>query len=247
MKFDILTIFPHILESYVNESILKRALDKGLIEIAFPDIRAFTDDKHKTVDDTPYGGGPGMILKVEPIFKCLVEVLGKEEVERRVREVKGPPITAGRQKVKVISLSPQGFQFTQKRAEEFSQVHHLVLICGRYEGIDARIKNFIDGEISIGPYVLSGGELPAMVVVEAVTRLLPGVLGSPDSLIVESHAVSDDKKGRATHMVEYPQYTRPEMFEPFAGVAWGVPEVLLSGDHQKVEEWRREMMKRGHL
>ena len=224
MHFDILTIFPNILDSYVNESIIKRARDRGFVTIAFHNIRDYTDDKHCSVDDTPYGGGPGMILKIEPVYKCLVDVIGD-------------PYLGDRARLKIILLSPQGSQLTQEKAEEFVKYERIILICGRYEGVDARVKNFIDEVISIGPYVLSGGELPAMVVVEAVTRLVPGVLGSADSLTVESYA-----SGVSRHTIEYPQYTRPETFEPLPGVSWRVPEVLLSGDHKKIEEWRRGKM-----
>ncbi|MBI4359583.1 MAG: hypothetical protein HY564_00625, partial [Candidatus Jacksonbacteria bacterium] len=147
--------------------------------------------------------------------------------------------------MKIILLSPCGRQFNQSIAEEFLGFDQLVLICGRYEGVDARVQNFIDEEISIGPYVLSGGELPAMVVVEAVTRLVPGVLGSADSLLVESHGTNKKDDGSASvsrHVVEYPQFTRPETFEPIPGVSWRVPEVLLSGDHKQIDEWRRKEM-----
>ena len=228
MHFDILTIFPNILDSYVNESIIKRARDRDFVTIAFHNIRDYTNDKHCSVDDTPYGGGPGMILKIEPVYKCLVDVIGD-------------PYLGDRARLKLILLSPQGSQLTQEKVEEFVKYERIILICGRYEGVDARVKNFIDEEISIGPYVLSGGELPAMVVVEAVTRLVPGVLGSADSLLVESHGTNKNDDGSASvsrHVVEYPQYTRPETFEPIPGVSWRVPEVLLSGDHKKIEEWR---------
>src|SRR3989338_6145625 len=224
MHFDILTIFPNILDSYIDESIIKRARDRGFVTIAFHNIRDYTNDKHCSVDDTPYGGGPGMILKIEPVYKCLVDVIGD-------------PYLGDRARLKIILLSPQGSQLTQEKAEEFVKYERIILICGRYEGVDARVKNFIDEEISIGQYVLSGGELPAMVVVEAVTRLVPGVLGSADSLTVESYA-----SGVSRQKIEYPQYTRPEVFEPLPGVSLRVPEVLLSGDHKKIEEWRRGAM-----
>jgi tRNA (guanine37-N1)-methyltransferase len=146
------------------------------------------------------------------------------------------------QNLKVILLSPQGIQLTQEKTEELARYERIVLICGRYEGVDARVLNLIDEEISIGPYVLSGGELPAMVVVEAVTRLLPGVLGSADSLCVETYGANGSGLGK--HAIEYPQYTRPEVFEPIPGVEWKVPEILLSGDHKKIEEWRKERMGR---
>ena len=238
MKFDILTIFPHILDSYVNESIIGRARTRALVEVNFRDIREYTFDKHRTVDDSPYGGGPGMILKIEPIFKCLVDLMGSEEIEDRVRKHESRSSNQGS---RIMLLSPQGELLTQKKAQEFTHHKHLILICGRYEGIHARIKNFIDEEISIGQYVLSGGELPAMIVVEAVTRLLPGVLGSADSLIVESYTTGSNEVGlHSGHVVEYPQYTRPEVLEPISGVTWRVPEVLLSGDHKEILKWRKE-------
>src|SRR3989339_1148225 len=231
MHFDILTIFPNILDSYINESIIKRARDRDFVTIAFHNIRDYTNDKHCSVDDTPYGGGPGMILKIEPVYKCLVDVIGD-------------PYLGDRARLKLILLSPQGSQLTQEKVEEFVKYERIILICGRYEGVDARVKNFIDEEISIGPYVLSGGELPAMVVVEAIARLLPGVLGSPESLHEESFNPGEGQTDASSRqIIEYPQYTRPEKFEAAPGISWQVPEVLLSGDHKKIEEWRRSQMK----
>jgi len=256
MKFDIVTIFPHILDSYVNESILKRARGKGLVDVKFWDLREHANDKHQTVDDTPYGGGPGMILKVEPIFQCLQEVLGKNVVARRVDRHETWNMKHGTKskKTEVIMLSPKGRQFDQKKAEELAKLNQLILICGRYEGVDARVEKLVDEQLSIGPYVLSGGELPAIVVVEAVTRLLPGVLGSADSLCVESfgadvdagRGVKDSQSGvnsRQKHFIEYPQYTRPEIFAPAPAVKWRVPKVLLSGNHKKIREWHQKHIK----
>lgn len=237
MRFDIVTIFPHILDSYVNESILKRARERGFIDIVFHNIRDYATDKHKTTDDTPYGGGPGMIMKIEPIYTCLFDIVKGGVMEERIRRIQSDS-----SKLKIILMSPQGNQLTQQKVEELVHYDHIVLICGRYEGVDARVLNFIDEEISIGSYVLSGGELPAMVIVEAVSRLVPGVLGSADSLTIESYAAlktKNDPHGVGRHAVEYPQYTRPEVFHPIPGVSWRVPEVLLSGDHKKIEEWRR--------
>jgi len=239
MQFDILTIFPQILDSYINESILRRAQEKGAVKINFHDIRKFTEDRHKQVDDTPYGGGPGMIFKVQPIYECLQDVLGKAVVAKRA----GRHVTHNmKHKTKIIMMSPRGKQFDQKEAEELSKLDQLILITGRYEGVDARVERFVDEQLSIGPYVLSGGELPAMVVVEAVARLLPGVLGSADSLSVESFG--NQKSGIIRHLVEYPQYTRPEIFKPAKGIKWRVPEVLLSGDHKRIEEWRKKQMQK---
>ena len=213
IQFDIITIFPHILDSYLDESIIKRAQKSGLVKIRMHDLRKATSDRHRTVDDKPYGGGPGMIYKIEPLYKTL----------KKIRKKK---------KSKVVLLSPQGTQFSHKKAQEYKDLSQVILIAGRYEGFDERIKRYIDQEVSIGPYVLSGGELAAMVVVEAVTRLIPFVLGDTES--VQSDTFSYDKD-----YVEYPQYTRPEKFQ-----GQEVPKVLLSGDHQKIEEWRKKQARR---
>lgn len=207
MRFDIISIFPPLFDSFKNESLLKKAQDKKLISVAVHDPRMFTSDTHKTVDDKPYGGGPGMLLKIEPLVACL------ESIKRSKRS-------------RVILLSPAGKQFDQKRAAAFEKKYdQLVLICGRYEGVDARIKKFIDEELSVGPYVINGGEVAAMIVVEAVSRLIPGVIGNAASLAEESHGTEG--------LYEYPQYTRPEAFR---GVK--VPKVLLSGDHRAITAWR---------
>ncbi|MEK7619054.1 MAG: tRNA (guanosine(37)-N1)-methyltransferase TrmD [Patescibacteria group bacterium] len=207
MKFDVISIFPTLFDSFMSESLLKKALDKKLIAITVHDLRAFAVDKHKTVDDKPYGGGAGMLMKIDPLVKAL------ESIKRN-------------KKSRVILLSPAGKQFDQKRANTFAKKYdQLIFVCGRYEGVDARIKKFIDEELSIGPYVLNGGEVAAMAVIEAVSRLLPGVLGNPESLAQESHV----QEGAA----EYPQYTRPELFRRLK-----VPKILLSGDHKKISEWR---------
>ena len=213
MRFDILTIFPQILDSYFNESILKRAVAAGLIKIQSHDIREFAEGRHKQVDDTPYGGGPGMVLMVEPIYKCLKSIRRKK-------------------KAKVILLDPAGRQFNQKMAKEFSKLDQLIFICGRYEGIDARVDNLIDEKVSVGPYVLSGGELPAAIIIEATARLLPGVLGKIESTEYETFS------GEKSDVVEYPQYTKPEEFN-----GWPVPKILLSGNHQKIEDWRKKNKK----
>lgn len=206
MRFDILTIFPGALESYLGVSILKRAVAKKKISIHFHDIRKVASDRHRTVDDRPYGGGVGMVMKVEPIVKTL------ERIPRKRRS-------------KVLLMSAGGKLFTQTTARSFTKLDQLILIAGRYEGVDARINRYIDGELSVGEYVLTGGELPAMVIVDAVSRLLPGVLGKDESSRDESHS----KPG----MKEYPQYTRPEKFR-----AQKVPKILLSGDHTAISKWR---------
>ncbi len=216
MKFDIITIFPQIFDSYFGESIIKRAREKGIIEIEAHDLRAFTTDKHKTVDDTPYGGGAGMVLKVEPIYKA-VESIKSESKELKTR---------------TILFSLNGKTYMQKDAERLSQYDRLIFICGRYEGVDARVaENLIDEEMSIGEYVLTGGEIPAMIVVDSVARLLPGVLGNEQSSKDESHS----EEG----YLEYPQYSKPEIFE-----GWEVPKILLSGNHAEIEKWRKEHSKK---
>ncbi len=220
MKFQIITIFPNILDSYLNESILKRAQEKKLVSFKVHNLRDWTTDKHKTVDDAPYGGGAGMLMKIEPLAKALKSISkGAKKNNKR----------------KIILLSASGKKWNQKLAQKYSKLDELVFVCGRYEGVDARIKKFIDEEVSIGEYVLTGGELPAMVIIDSIVRLLPGVLGNQNSIIEESH--SDEGLG------EYPQYTRPEIFET-DGKKMRVPKVLLSGDHKKIEEWRKKNTKK---
>lgn len=212
MQFNLLTIFPHIFDSYFNESILKRAQKKKLISIKIHNIRDFATDKHKTVDDKPYGGGPGMVMKVEPIYRCLKSIKKKRDNH-------------------IILLSPRGKTFDQKMAKRLSGFQQLILISGRYEGIDERLKPFVDEEISIGNYVLTGGEIPALVIADAVARLLPGVLGDAESNKDESFTLS-------SCYLEYPHYTRPEKFK-----GKKVPKVLLSGHHGKIAAWRKKMSK----
>jgi tRNA (guanine37-N1)-methyltransferase len=209
MRFDILTLFPGVFASPLKESILGRARERGIVFIYLHNIRDYTTDRHHITDDAPYGGGGGMVMKPEPIFAATEAVLGEE------------------QDVPIILLSPQGRLFTHGVAMELAQRRRLLLICGRYEGVDERVRqHLVTDEISIGDYVLSGGELAAMVIVEAVTRLLPGVLGDPAATFEDSHA-----RG----LLEYPHYTRPPVFR-----GWEVPEVLRSGDHAAVARWRRE-------
>jgi len=209
IRFDILTLFPEMFKSPFDSSLLKKAQEKWLIEIAVHDIRDYTEDRHRVTDDYPYGGGSGMVMKVEPIARALEDV---------VRE---------RHAAKVILLTPQGKVFNQIMAEELSTCSRIVLICGRYEGVDERVRDYlVDEEISIGDYVLTGGELPAMVIVDAVSRLVSGVLGNCDSAATESFS---------TGLLEYPQYTRPADFR-----GRKVPEVLLSGNHRVIDIWRRK-------
>lgn len=222
MKFKLLSIFPNIFDSYINESIIHRAQNKKIISIEAYDLRKWTSDKHKTVDDTPYGGGAGMLMKVEPIYKA-VSALKK----------KSPKLS--KQRRKVVLLSASGKKWTQALAQEYSKLEELILVCGRYEGVDERVLEFIDEEVSIGDYVLTGGELGAMVMIDSITRLIPGVLGSAHSAEEESHS----KAGWG----EYPQYTRPDKFK-IGTKNYSVPEVLLSGDHKKIKEWRDKNLKK---
>lgn len=214
MRIDILTLFPEMFAGPFSESILKRAAEKGLIEIHLHQIRDYTHDKHHVVDDSPYGGGAGMVMKPEPVFEAVEVVKSMAEGE-----------------VGVILLSPSGCLFTQAIAAGLALKPRLILIAGHYEGFDERARSIIDAEISIGDYVLSGGELPAMVIVDAVARLIPGVLGSDESHVEESHSQG---------LLEYPHYTRPPEFRGLT-----VPEILLSGNHAQIAKWRRkESLKR---
>jgi len=220
MRFDIITLFPEIFEFYFYHSILKKAKEKGVIKIKVHNLRDFASDKHKTVDDKPFGGGRGMVLKVEPIYKAVQSLKLKTKT----------------QKSKIILFTPRGKKFNQKMAMEFSKLDQLILICGRYEGVDERVAKYLcDEKISIGDYVLMGGELPALVVIESVARLVPGVIG-------KSELLRERFTGKGGFL-EYPQYTRPEIFEPQKGVKWKVPKVLLSGNHKKIEEWRKKHSK----
>ena len=215
MRFDVLTIFPEMFRGPFDVSMLKRAADAGLLTIRVHDIRAFATDRHHTTDDYPFGGGAGMVMKAPPIFDAVEFVRSQSRHE-------GWPGNPD-----VIALTPVGRRFTQAIAEEFAQREHLVLICGHYEGIDERVhEHLVTDEISIGDYVLTGGELPAMVLVDAVARLIPGVLGTPVSLAEESIS---------SGLLEYPHYTRPAEYR-----GWRVPDVLLSGDHAAIARWRRE-------
>jgi tRNA (guanine37-N1)-methyltransferase len=219
LQFDVITIFPKIFDSYLKESFIKKAQEKGLIKIRIHNLRNFTKDKHKTVDDRPYGGGLGMVLKIEPIYKAIKEL---SSLRRK-----------GLLKRKIILFTPRGRKFNQKMAYQFSKLDQIIMICGRYEGVDERVAKYIaDMELSIGDYDLMGGELPAMVVIETVARLIPGVLGKPELL---KERITKEKG-----FVEYPQYTRPEVFSPKKGIYWRVPKVLLSGHHEKIAEWRKK-------
>ncbi len=206
MKIDVLTLFPEFFQALKQWSIIGRALDNGIFSLNTVNIRDFSEDKHKRVDDYPFGGGPGMVMKPEPIYNAISSVKDEESL--------------------VIYLSPQGKIFNQELAKKLSKENHLILLCGHYEGIDNRIvENYVDMEISIGDYVLTGGEIPAMVLIDSVVRLLPGTLSSEESYMDESHYDG---------LLEYPQYTRPRIFNGLE-----VPEVLLSGNHEKISEWRK--------
>ena len=210
MKIDVLTLFPGMFSGPLDESIVKRAREAGLLKLGIHNLRDWTHDRHKTVDDRPFGGGPGMLLKPEPIFEAVEQLAGE--------------------KTKVVLLCPQGRKFDQSIARELAQQEHVLLVCGSYEGFDERIREALaDDELSIGDFVLTNGALPAMVIIDAVTRLLPGVLGDDESSLDESF--SHD-------LLEYPHYTRPAEFRGMK-----VPEVLLSGNHAEIEKWRREQAK----
>ena len=234
MKADIVTIFPDFFRGPLDCGITRRAAEMGLVKIEVHDLRKFTHDRHRTVDDRPFGGGEGMVLKPEPIFDCL-EQLGIASREQRL---------AGAAKESVIVLSAQGKRLTQQVATELAALDRIVLICGRYEGVDERVSEFLsDRELSIGDYVLSGGELGAAVIVEAVTRLLPGAVGNEASTRQESftaHVETDvadgpDSTCGSGGLLDYPHYTRPAEFRGL-----GVPEVLINGNHQEIRRWRRE-------
>lgn len=209
LRFDIISIFPHVFESYLQESLFKRAVQGKLIEFKLHDLRSFsTDKRHHKVDERPFGGGPGMVFQVEPIYRAVTKILGKSKKKKRV-----------------ILFSLRGKKLDSATAKRLAKFDQLVFVCGRYEGVDERVAEHIaDEELSIGDYVLAGGELPALVTMEAISRYIPGFLGKYESL--------EDVKG------SYPVYSRPEVFKPKRGKSWPVPKVLLSGDHAKIKGWR---------
>jgi len=209
MRFDVFTLLPEVFPPYLDSSILQRARQRGLLDIHIHNIRDYAAGRHKVTDDVPYGGGGGMVMKPEPVFNAVESVLGP------------------RPGIPLILLTPQGRVFDQRIAAELSKQPHLALVCGRYEGVDERIRQYlVTDEISIGDYVLTGGELPALVLIDALTRLLPDALGDPDGAADDSHA---------SGLLEYPHFTRPPEFR-----GWCVPDILLSGDHAKIAQWRRE-------
>jgi len=215
MKFDVFTLLPEVFPPYLESSILNRARQKRLIDVRVHNIRDYAHDKHHMTDDTPYGGGGGMVMKPEPVFEAVESVLGLDTLQTQ-------PVI-----VPIILLTPQGRVFTQRVAEELARYEHITLICGRYEGVDERIReHLVTDEISIGDYVLTGGELPALMIIDAISRLLPGVLGDPTGAEDDSHSMG---------LLEYPHYTKPPEFRGAK-----VPDVLVSGNHAKINKWRRE-------
>ena len=216
MRFDVFTLFPQVVKPYLDASILQRASQNGLLEVHLHDIRAWTEDKPHITDDAPFGGGGGMVMKPEPIFACLEDILGT------------PPACP------IILLTPQGRTYNQQIAKELANIPRLALLCGRYEGVDERVRqHLVTDEISIGDYVLTGGEIPALILIDSITRLIPGALGDPDGA---------DDDSFASGLLEYPHYTRPADFR-----GWRVPEVLLSGNHAEINRWRREQSLRRTL
>lgn len=214
IRFDILTLFPEIIEGMVSSSILKRAIEKSLIEINIIDFREYAGNKHSTVDDYAYGGGAGMLIRVAPIYRALNTIEGLSGAHK-------------------VLTSPSGNVWSQKKAEEFSKLNHIVIVCGHYEGIDARVLNYIDEEVSIGDYVLTGGEIPAGVIIDSVSRLISGVIAD-DSTVNESFSMG---------LLEYPQYTRPQEFDGYK-----VPDILLSGHHANIKKWQRyEALKKTYI
>jgi len=219
MDFSILTLFPELFTSFLNESIIKRAIEDSKISVDLINFRDFSTDKHHKVDDTPYGGGAGMVLTCQPIFDAFASTKDKRKKE------KGKTLS--------VYLTPQGECLTQQKVEQLATYDHLILLCGRYEGVDQRVRNeLIDEEISIGDYVLTGGELPAMVLIDSVSRLVPGVLGKQESHLQDSFTQALDRKK------EYPHYTKPADFQELK-----VPEVLLSGNHEAIEKWRKKHLR----
>lgn len=221
MKFQAISIYPNMFDSYLGEGILKRALDNGFINFKAHDLRNWSTDNYKSVDDTPYGGGAGMLMKIDILHNALESVKKEHQSEPDKR--------------KIVLMSASGKTWNQQLAKEYSELDEVIFICGRFEGVDARITHFIDEEISIGDYVLTGGELPAMIIMDSITRLIPGVLGNQESFVDESHS----EEG----ILEYPQYTKPAIFE-VDGQKYQVPEVLTHGHHAEIAKWRKANQKK---
>ncbi|HET9914101.1 MAG TPA: tRNA (guanosine(37)-N1)-methyltransferase TrmD [Anaerolineales bacterium] len=221
MQFEVFTLLPDVFPPYLESSILQRARQRGLLDVRVHNIRDYTHDRHHTTDDTPYGGGGGMVMKPEPVFEAVESILGSISVSPAGTMQTQPVATP------VILLTPQGRVFTQRVAEEYARYERIALLCGRYEGVDERIReHLVTDEISVGDYVLTGGELPALIIIDAIARLIPEVLGDPTGAEDDSHSMG---------LLEYPHYTRPPEFR-----GWKVPDILLSGDHAKIDKWRRE-------
>lgn len=242
MKIDILTLFPEMFNGPFDESIVKRTINKNLVKINIHNLRKWTKDKHQSVDDRPYGGGTGMIMMVEPIYKalealkCKIPASGSDCSTRLIQSCSTSDPLAGRQNSKIILLSPQGKVFNQKKAFQLSKLNHLILICGHYEGVDERVSQYlVDEEISIGDYILTGGELPTMVLVDSIIRLIPDALKKSEAIQNESFSLNSKFSILNSKLLEYPQYTRPDNFK-----GWKVPKILLSGNHKQIEEWRKK-------
>lgn len=225
LKFDIITIFPEIFSGFLEESLIKKAQNSRCIKINIHNLRNWTDDRHRTVDDSPYGGGSGMVMKIDPIFAAL-KSLAKIKAS-------GKKFKPAKKNCKVVLFTPRGRRFTQQIVSKLSRLDQIIFLCARYEGLDERVaRNMVDWELSIGDFDLMGGEVPAMAVIEAVSRLVPGVIGNKNLL--------KERIGIDKGFFEYAQYTRPEVFCPKKGICWKVPKILLSGDHKKIEEWRKK-------
>jgi len=248
VKISILTLFPKMIDGFINESIVKRAQEKKLVEIEIVNIRDFTDDAYGTVDGKPYGGGVGMVMRVDILYKALISVIPNSfrDLNKKIlNPLQGKQVQYDTKKTQIILTSAKGKTYDQSIARQYSTFDHLIVIAGHYEGVDERILDYVDEEISVGDYVLTGGELPACIIADSVTRLLPGVLKHKEATENESFSqalcelttndtsTSLSVNQRLTTMLEYPQYTRPEEF-----MGKKVPEVLLSGDHKRIEEWR---------
>ncbi len=218
MIFNIITIFPNIFSSYLNEGIIKKAIEKDYISVNTHNLRDYSCNPHRKVDDTPYGGGAGMLLKIEPIDKAIEDINKKVKTKNR----------------KIILLSASGKRWNQKLAKKYSKLNEITFICGRYEGVDARVKKIIDEEISTGDYILTGGEIPALTIIDSITRLLPNVLGNKESIVDESHSEKN--------ILEYPQYTKPQSYI-INKKKHSVPKVLLNGNHKEIKEWRDKKRK----
>ncbi len=237
MRFDVITIFPQVFDSYLSESMMKRARVRKLVDIGVHDLRKFTHDKHKKVDDRPYGGGPGMVLKIEPIIKALGSILRNSKSET-LNSKQVPKSKSSKSKTKIILFSAAGRQFDQKMARELAKKYdRIIMIAGHYEGVDERIKKVIENlkfkieNLSVGPYVLTGGELPVMIMIDAVSRHIPGFLGKAESLEEKRHGIG------------VPVYTRPEVLN-YMGKKYPVPKLLLSGNHAKITKWRQKHQKK---